>query len=235
MSSSKPSFQLPTLTPINVSLTDGTNIPPPQDSPDETRPPTSSGGPLSSHPTTPHASAFGESSEGGYFGHGTNGAMAAANRKGSTGPGQLNTAIPGETFGPRPHDSPVAASTKRPSSVRRFLGLRSLRSSDSLHENNNNTRPPSRMTIDSRASTYLSNGPASPGLARKKSSRWFGKRKSTMFAADYPEASIAEEKENKLAKVPRGPPPPSIPEFKAFGTDLNGGDLGADDLFKNIR
>lgn len=53
------------LTPVDVSLTAGTNIPPPEFSPLSTtspepnsshkkpRPPTAGGGPLSSHPTTP--------------------------------------------------------------------------------------------------------------------------------------------------------------------------------------
>jgi hypothetical protein len=42
-----------------------------------------------------------------------------------------------------------------------------------------------------------------------------------------------EGKEN--LQRPKGPPPPTIPEFKSLGSELDGGSLDADDMFKNIK
>jgi len=42
---------------------------------------------------------------------------------------------------------------------------------------------------------------------------------------------IAADKEEQENKKPKGPPPPAIPEF-SLGKEL---DMGADDLFKNIK
>ncbi|KAF2760997.1 hypothetical protein EJ05DRAFT_249031 [Pseudovirgaria hyperparasitica] len=211
-------FQLPTLSPINVSLTDGTNIPPPQDSPDEPRPPTPGRGPLSSHPTTPSGTFTGN----GYFGSAAINGLSDQKQNGA--PKAIDTFAQADSTLTEPLKSPIT-STKRPSSVRRFLGLRSLGSSDSLRD-----RPSTPNTIDSRTSTTVYNAPNSPILSKRKSTGWFSKRKSSLFTSD--DGSITQDKENaKQPRIARGPPPPTIPELGK----LDGGDLGADDLFNNIK
>ncbi len=181
-----------TLTPVNFSLTEGTSIPAPPDSPPETpRPRTDGQGPLSSHPTP-------KSSQ-------QKGAEELAGKSGSD-----------SAAGPM---SPTSPTLKRPGSVRKFLGLRSM-SSDSL----NSERPGSPATISSQ-----------PSISRSKSGSWFGSRKKTfsMAVGTVPEAKESSQSPTQPAK-PKGPPPPALPELKTLGVDDKTLSLGADDMFKNI-
>ncbi|KAF2025281.1 hypothetical protein EK21DRAFT_76863 [Setomelanomma holmii] len=196
-----------TLTPINLSLTEGTPIPAPLDSPPETpRPPTPGKGPLSSHPT-PKSPGFPQNTNG--------------------------TAQPGEDHLHHSRTSDAASSTlsptspqRRPSSVRKFLGLRTLSSSDSLKSD----RPGSPATINSQA----------PTLTRRKSSSWFGKKKTV---GTVPEGSEVARPSSSARTVSqpvqptkkKGPPPPALPELKSFGVSEDALSLGGDDMFKNIK
>jgi hypothetical protein len=201
-----------TLTPINFSLTEGTSIPAPLETPPETpRPPTPGKGPLSSHPT-PQSAVF-------------------PHRNGSTNGKENGDAVAGEPLH-QPRSSDAASGTlspaspqRRPSSVRKFLGLRSLPSSDSLQSE----RPGSPATINSQA----------PTLSRRKSSSWFGKKKTVGTVPEggevprpAPTARTVSQPAQPTKK--KGPPPPALPELKSFGVSEDSLSLGGGDMFKNI-
>ena len=205
-------YQPLTLTPINFSLTEGTSIPAPVDTPPETpHHPTPGKGPLSSHPT-PKSAVFPHHE--------------------ATPPAQEPSDTPSETVEPVLHQtatndgassmSPSSPSSRRPSSVRKFLGLRPLSSHDSLKSE----RPGSPSTIASQ-----------PGLTRKKSVGWFGKTKrQSSFIGSLPEGKESstnyQTNGTKPPPAKKGPPPPALPELKSFGVSS---DLGADDMFKGIN
>ncbi|KAH7380641.1 hypothetical protein BKA66DRAFT_465075 [Pyrenochaeta sp. MPI-SDFR-AT-0127] len=205
-----------TLTPINFSLTEGTSIPAPLDSPPDTpRPPTPGQGPLSSHPT-PKSPGF-PPQKGATQGKASEDSV-------TEGPHQQS-----RTSDAASSMSPTSPSTKRPGSVRKFLGLRTLSSSDSLKSE----RPGSPATISSQ-----------PSLTRRKSGSWFGKKKT--FSAGV--GTVPEGKENSTPYAngrtvsqpsskppqPKGPPPPALPALQSFGVTEDSLSLGADDMFKNI-
>jgi hypothetical protein len=216
---------------------DGTDIPPPPPSP----PPVikNNNGALSSHPTTP-----------------TNGdaEMKDANHNGASS----TMPPPAKNL----HISPVSPTSttggKRPSSVRKLLSLRSLREKDrnvqqgaagtalaspvhsklSTSDWDTASRPGSPYGT---TASIMSDG-SRPSLAQKRSSGWFGsRRKSAFISGNIDENSVpnggAVQPVSPSSK-PRGPPPPTIPEFQEFGSingALSGGSLGADDLFKDIK
>lgn len=207
-----------TFTPINFSLTEGTSIPAPADTPPDTpRPPTPGKGPLSSHPT-PKSAVFPHHEQSPSDKDSPESAAAEPNLH------QTATNDASSTM------SPSSPSSRRPSSVRKFLGLRPLSSHDSL----NSERPGSPATIGSQ-----------PSLRRKKSGSWFGKsnskskRQSSFIIGSLPEGkegSAGQTNGTKSAPAfpppKKGPPPPALPELKSFGVNA---DLGADDMFKGIN
>ncbi|KAF2997661.1 hypothetical protein E8E13_005635 [Curvularia kusanoi] len=221
-------FKPLTLAPINFSLTEGTSIPAPLDSPPDTpRPPTPGKGPLSSHPTpkSPGSEQVG-SPEGKAAEDGSPEPPVTRGRTSDAASGPLSPTSPG-------------SQNRRPSSVRQFLGLRQLSSRDSFHPDE---RPGSPATISSQ-----------PSLTRKKSSSWFGnKRKSSYFG------SVPEENKSATAtplsrtttngglgastpaqtpppQQKKGPPPPALPQLNSFGVTEKTLSFDADDMFKNIN
>lgn len=204
-----------TLTPINFSLTEGTSIPAPLETPPETpRPPTPGKGPLSSHPT-PKSAVFPQHEE-------------------TNGKAHEEQVTEEELHKPRSSDaassmlSPASPSQRRPSSVRKFWGLRSLPSNDSLKSD----RPGSPATINSQA----------PTLSRRKSSSWFGKKKTVGSVPEGVETARPVTSNKRTVSQPvlqptkkQGPPPPALPELKSFGVSADSLSLGADDMFKNIK
>jgi hypothetical protein len=44
-----------------------------------------------------------------------------------------------------------------------------------------------------------------------------------------------QQEDAEAAKRRKGPPPPTIPELTTMGAELDDGDLGADDMFKDIK
>ncbi|XTI84594.1 hypothetical protein V2W45_1231620 [Cenococcum geophilum] len=205
-----------TLSPINFSLTDGTSIPAPPASPPLTpRLPTPNKGPLSSHPTAAAATM-----PGAY----------PPTPSATNGLDPLAT-VPSTSSGPgSPTSQPLSPtlSKQRPGSVRKFLGLRTLGSSDSLRSVGAE-RPGSP---DTRSS----------GGTRKKSGGWFGRRRSAMFARS---GMVVEQvtvvgrvepvKEKKAQVVRMGPPPPALPELKSLGVEEEAVSLGAEEMFKDIK
>lgn len=196
MAPGKFSYRPLTLTPVNLSLTDGTTIPAPLDSPPASpRPPLPGTGPPPSHstPTSPgHDNADGPGDP-----------QHRQSRVGDTGS----------------LASPTSSTGRRPGSVRKFLGLRTLSSTDSLQSD----RPGSPATISSQT----------PSLSRRKSGSWFGKRKS-FAAGSVPEgngtsAPYANGRTVSEPAAPQLPPPPALPELKTLEVNWS-----PDDMFKNI-
>lgn len=228
-------FKPLTLAPINFSLTEGTSIPAPLDSPPETpRPPTPGKGPLSSHPT-PKSPLFPQHRVGSPNGK-ASGETAAPEppvtrgRTSDAASGGLSPTSPG-------------SQNRRPSSVRQFLGLRTLSSKDSLQQDE---RPGSPATISGQ-----------PSLTRKKSSGWFGSKRKSSYFGSVPEGSesftatpLSRTVTNSgmgtsapVSRIPaqqtppkkQGPPPPALPQLGSFGVNEKTLSFDADDMFKNIK
>lgn len=234
-------FQPLSLSQVNFSLTEGTDIPPPPDSPPETpRAQTSDGAQLNSHPSTPNGQESGE-----------NGAVQPPEKKEEAKPARPSTS----------QDSPTS---KRNSGFRKLLSFNKLRSKGDHGHQNGSVRSPSALgnystqVKLSNDSTFSSSRPGSPyttdtatsprSLTRKRSSGWFNsnKRRSGMFVvgrvdesgavhdpAEQAQAGASAEPEKK-----KGPPPPMLPEFRQFRS-LNGElervhEMDGEDLFANI-
>lgn len=208
-------FELPQLTPVNFSLTDGTNIPPPPASPVEEKPPPVAHQPEPSNSVAPSAngqSAITTNTNGVYDGR-------------------------GRTSATEQPTSPI--SQKRPSSIRRFLSRKSLNTNYTNGTNSNLSNED--VTMIDRPESAMSFASGRPSLAAKKSGSWFRRFSGTggsgnSNASPNRTSIIYEEKQN--APRPMGPPPPKLPELsklKAKIPDNDDGSLGGDDMFKNIK
>lgn len=214
MAPGKFSYKPLTLTPINFSLTEGTAIPAPLDSPPASpHPPPPGTGPLSSHPT-PKSPAFPS-----HDAHDAHDAAAGEQRHHQSRASDAGSLA-----------SPTSPTGKRPGSVRKFLGLRTLSSSDSLQSE----RPGSPATISSQT----------PSLSRRKSGSWFGKKK-TFTAGSVPEGNgmsapysngrtVSQPAVPQSPPPPKGPPPPALPELATLGVSDDTLGWSADDMFKDI-
>lgn len=227
-------FKPLTLAPINFSLTEGTSIPAPPDSPPDTpRPPTPGKGPLSSHPT-PKSPGLPHEQTGSPNGNADAGSETPEppvnrGRTSDVASGGLSPTSPG-------------SQNRRPSSVRQFLGLRTLSSRDSMHQDE---RPGSPATISSQ-----------PSLTRKKSSSWFGSKRKSSYFGSVPEESkstaapltrtttngamgtSAPAPRPQVTQAPpqkKGPPAPALPQLNSFGVNEKTLSFDADDMFKNIK
>lgn len=221
-----------TLTPINFSLTEGTSIPAPPDSPpDSPHPPTPGAGPLSSHPT-PKSAFFSQHRDSSQGAESEDSVPEDELQRTRTNDAASSIASPISPASRR------ASPPRRPSSVRKFWGIRTLSSSsDSVKSE----RPGSPATIHSQA----------PSLTRRKSGSWFGKKKT--FAPGY---SMPEEQDKHtpptnghvtppVIQAPqvtpitqpkrKSPPPPALPGLRSFGVSEDTLSLDADDMFKNIK
>jgi hypothetical protein len=158
-------FELPQLTPVNYSLTDGTDIPPPPDSPIEEKAP----------PPAPKV----EISEN----TAANGSAPATNANGTyDGRGRTSVAD-------KPPMSP--ASYTRPSSIRRFLSRKSLNTNYTNGTNHNNSQED--VTMIDRPESSLSFVSGRPGLIKKKSGSWF-RRLGSSGAANRTSVVYEEKK-----------------------------------------
>ncbi|KAK0281826.1 hypothetical protein LTR35_002989 [Friedmanniomyces endolithicus] len=211
--------------PVDYSLTAGTNIPRPLDSPPRSpagsfaRPPTSGGGPLTSHPTTPDdlyvPGAFPPTPEPEWESNAKT-STSTATTKGRqdsfrTPLSPIPTANTYQTV-PSP-DLPK----RRPSGMRKLLSLTSLRSSfsssrTSLHIPQSSNDPqyqppypqynarkrPSSPSIASTTACYYqpsvqSHAPEQrPELRTMKSGSWL-RRKSGMFLPSSSNAAVADD------------------------------------------
>lgn len=200
-------FELPALDLNFGSITEGTNIPPPPDSPVEkpVEKPSQTEANLGQGPKTAA----------------TQGPAAGTKEAGSNG-NLAGTKRPAEDVPPSPTVS------NRPGSLRRLLSRTLLNNSyaegqvsngNEAAPSVNESRPPSRSGfsfMDDRKS--------------KRSSGWFrrlrgGESKRMSFSSETPST-------NSASLVNKGPPPPMIPELKELEKDE--GSLG-NDLFKNIK
>ncbi|KIW08369.1 uncharacterized protein PV09_01285 [Verruconis gallopava] len=204
---------------------EGTNIPKPPPSPPPPAPKVienKANAALSSHPTTP-----------------TNGdvEMKDAPADASTMPPPATTS----TTTKLSPASPTSSQGKRPSSVRKLLSLRSLREKDrnsqALNGSKTDWNDAARPGSPYGAPSITSDG-SRLSLARKRSSGWFGsRRKSGFFGGGLDENSLPDGGAVQPVEK-KGPPPPTIPEFKEFGSingALSDGSLGAEDMFKHIK
>lgn len=238
-----------TLTPIDFSLTAGTNIPAPLDTPPKSpayaaRPPTAGGGPLSSHPTSAEdiAGTFPPTPEPENEGLAKMSSSTSSDRNLDRADSFQTPASPASKTR-TPSKTPEQ---KQGQSVRKLFSLNNLRNSfsssrTSLHGNRASSvetspkqaqpesfsRPPSAQTIQPQM------------RQRSKSGSWF-KRKSGMFmlngGADLDavvEDRPATRESEKKVEVDYQPAP-LLPEIKTLGNGAaNGGDLGWDEnMFK---
>jgi hypothetical protein len=199
-------FELPQLMPVNYSLTDGTDIPPPPDSPVEEKPPPPALKPEVSENSAPA----------------TNCQTVAPNNSNGVYDGRGRTSN---------HDQPPMspASSKRPSSIRRFLSRKSLNSNYANDTNHNGLRED--VTMIDRPESSLSFVDGRPGLRTRKSGSWFRRLSSS---SNVNRSSMMYEEK----KVPMGPPPPKLPELNQLEAKIpedDEGSLGGEDIFKNIK
>ncbi|KAL2355461.1 hypothetical protein BJ546DRAFT_1060478 [Cryomyces antarcticus] len=214
MSSSR--YELPRIGPIDFSLTAGTNIPAPPVSPPPSpkaspraspttprsvhslaRPPTPGGGPLSSHPTSPIdmlAFAYPPTPLDDIKALSPTYSNASTTQSQYHYPYQerLAPSSPTLSHAPRFPDEPVH---RRPSSVRRFLGLRSLTSSHAASTDS--------LTSSSDSSYY--NASSNSTVSSSNSNSNYGKRPSSppnppSFASPSSTTSIASRPSSALRK-----------------------------------
>ena len=197
-------FELPQLKPVNYSLTEGTDIPPPLDSPVEENP----------SPPAPKPEAA-EIHAPATNGHATLNISDGLH----DGRGRMSEQAP---------MSP--ASSKRPSSIRRFLSRKSLYSTYSNGDNGSDED----VTMIDRPESSLSFVNGRPGLRTKKSGSWFRRLGGGGNVTENRQSVVYEKK-----VVPKmGPPPPKLPELnqlKAKIPEDDEGSLGGEDMFKNIK
>jgi hypothetical protein len=198
-------FELPQLTPVNYSLTDGTDIPPPPDSPiEEKAPPPAPKVEIPKNSAPPAA----------------NGSAPATNANG-TYDGRGRTSVTD-----KPPMSP--ASYTRPSSIRRFLSRKSLNTNYTNDTNHSNSQED--MTMIDRPESSLSFLSGSPGLIKKKSGSWF--RRLGSSGAGNRTSVVYEEKKVPIVPPPKLP---ELNQLKAKIPEEDEGSLGGEDMFKNIK
>jgi hypothetical protein len=204
-------FELPVLD-FKFSLTEGTNIPPPQPSP-VLRVPTPPLTPSLEGPKTDDAATA------------TNGASSSAAATASEPRQHVLTASKSPTDEHMPL-SPALSS--RQGSIRRLFSRNTLNSAY-----NDGAAGGSRPV--SRAGT-LSGGDERGG--RRRTSGWFRRLRGVPDAdeedEDGPKSSDELSDDHHRTATLMGPPPPMIPEFGVLQTKRKSGDTWGNDLFKNI-
>lgn len=210
-------FELPALNLDFGSITDGTNIPPPPDSPVEKKVPTP---PQTPPAKTPVKEEVKETTK-------TQDAKAAESI--ATANGNLaGTKRPADDIPPSPTASP------RPGSLRRLL-------SRTMLNNSYAEAPQSNGTAGTAGTAASVTGPASRPISRsggsvmderksKRSSGWF--RRLTGDNSNKRSSVMYEQPSAPTTTRPSGPPPPMIPELKELEKEETG--FGSD-LFKNIK
>jgi hypothetical protein len=229
-------FKPLTITPVNFSLTEGTTIPAPLDSP----------------PRTP---------VDGQSPNAENTAPDATAQK-----AQTNTSTPDSKqapLSPLSATSPASQQKRKVNGVRKFFSMRASRTDSThnkLHKQSHqpvtspsakkmsydNSRPTSPLS-DVDAAVSSETEPTAAGdtpitLKHKRSAGWFnstsGRRKSNLFVIGRLDERIAQDNDTaeKTAERKRkaGPPPPAIPELESFAVGMDGGELGGAELFKDI-
>lgn len=214
-STSRGRFELPVLAPLG-SLTAGTNIPPPPDSPIEEKI-------IELRPKVEPevVSAVADGAPVPSLNVHTDGANGTTEY---TGRGRTNdTSVP---------TSPI--SSIRPSSIRRFLSRKSLHSNYSNGTNGSRSQEDLSLTGGRPESPSGFSTVTSKAGGKRRSSSWFRR-----FVGGYD--GEAESKRTSIVyeekDVPTGPPPPTLPELNQLKAKVEAddkGSLGGDDMFKNI-
>nr|POF04225.1 hypothetical protein CFP56_21980 [Quercus suber] len=240
-----------TVTPVDYSLTAGTNIPPPEDDFSvpfaAAAPPVADGGPLTSHPTTPD-----EQSVPGAW-PSERRAVNHASKPVSNNDNNKPPHVRKDSFRTSDSLDPQQRPTTAASGVRRLFSLGNLRSSfsssrtslmlpresiDGAFFNASATSSLKRPSSPSVASSYGSFG--RPEMRSTRSRNWF-KRKSNMFLMNdrgmldvVDEDRRPETRDSKRQKSDMRDAP-LLPEVSALGGGgvLNDGEIGWDvSLFK---
>ncbi|PBP16391.1 hypothetical protein BUE80_DR012916 [Diplocarpon rosae] len=206
-------FEIPQITPINYSLTDGTGIPPPPDSPVEER----------LHvPAAAPACASGN--------------ISAARHSQSATTTDGYESREHTSFVDTP---PMSPSSIRQGSIRRFLSRKSLNTNytddTTSHEDLARIdRPESAMSFASQRPSLAKK--KSRNWFKRLGSSNRGKRTSVIYEDRKQQQQQQQPLPQKAAPVPvkKGPPPPKLPELKQFVKGEEG-ILGAEDMFKNIK
>ncbi|TQS34435.1 hypothetical protein Golomagni_05183 [Golovinomyces magnicellulatus] len=197
-------YKLPQITPVNISLTEGTNIPSPAESPVDQTLPTleecqstiadEDSPPSLVEPTTNSISSQEVDEE--------------------------------PTFKKLP--LPTPHSSKRPSSVRKFLSRRSLNANflNESHETLNVSRPDSSMSYMS-ASKSFSGG-------KRRNFNWLSRFYGDSTGHGFLKKRTSIVIEENVTKEPPVPMLPKLSQFKAMILEDDGG-LGGEDLFKDIK
>ncbi|CAG9995781.1 unnamed protein product [Clonostachys byssicola] len=209
-------FELPALNLNFGSITDGTDIPPPPDSPVEKEKPVL--------PETPKKKAVPET------------AAKTEEDKTVKKPEETPKATNGNSAGiKRPADAPPSPSSAsyRAGSIRRMFSRTKL--NNSYAEGHLASNGGVAASIDSSRPASRSGNSILDERKSKRASGWFkrlrggeSKRSSLILSQESTASTTTIPATNK----PSGPPPPMIPELKEFNKDE--GSLG-NDLFKNIK
>ncbi|KAM0561174.1 hypothetical protein ACHAPJ_003678 [Fusarium lateritium] len=223
-------FQLPALNLNFGSITDGTNIPPPPDSPVQKVPtPPQTPPPVKEVKTEPEKEAVKEPVQDTY-------SKVIEDDSKDTPQPSITASSNGNLAGTKRYadeDAPLSpAASSRQGSIRRLFSRTMLNNSYAEGQISSNGSVPA-----GGLARPASQGGASYLDERKsrRTSGWFrrmrtgdsvtNKRASTMFMEEEPPRAPTPKK-------PSGPPPPMIPELSDIEKD--NGSLGSD-LFKNIK
>ncbi|KAF2398305.1 hypothetical protein EJ06DRAFT_98792 [Trichodelitschia bisporula] len=217
-SSSTANFKPLTFTPVNFSLTAGTPIPAPPDSPpDSPRPSTPVGGPLSSHPTTPNDVETKQPE--------VKPKPVVPQKRPSSVRKLLSLRSIRHRDGSNGPLSPASITDKA--------------STDSLRPGSpytTNTVFSGATSASSSRQSVLLNGSMSPGGSRKRSG-WFGSGGSRRKSGFFPLGGKVDEHGMAVNPVEeetvKGPPPPTLPEFREFASFE--ATLSSGDIFKDIK
>jgi hypothetical protein len=248
-------FELPALAPINFNLTDGTDIPPPPDSPiEETRKPEPATTAVPSTPNpvpkisppesipTPPAPATSQSENHAAKTNGVNStwnSQAPANNEKPT-PLRLRTPSDANQHNP---NSPT-----RPNSIRKFLSRKSLNNNytNGTGATNSSHEDLSKMGRSDSPSSFLS---TKPSIMKRKSGSWFrsfgssnnaSKRASVMYdSKTMGQMQLPTQTQTQNSPVlqesaqvnenrrPMGPPPPKLPELNQLKAKIADDDQGS--------
>ena len=217
-------FELPSITPVKYSLTglspspasqpamclrcstDGTNIPPPPDSPIEERAPPPPPKPEAAQPVPV----------------GENGATNA------------NGFYDGRARMSATENPPMSpAFTKRPGSIRRFLSRKSLNAN---YTNGTNYRGSQEEVAGiERPESSLSFASGRPSLMKKRSGSWFRRLGGTGAEIRTSVIYENSRPQERVPMGPPPPKLPELNQLKNRIMDDDQGSLGGGDMFKNIK
>lgn len=195
--------------PVAYSLTSGTNIPPPPDSPPITpaldhRPPTPGGGPLSSHPTNSMPGAFPPTPEPEKQRPADTTMSSESNRDTTADSFQTPTS---PSSAANPHDGlQDSPNTRRPARVRRLFSLSSLRQSFSSSRTSlsMNNRPGSSYAVSSYGTYNTDSTPRTTDVAPSIMSTTASTAQAPSMHSSKPSATLRKKRSSNWFKRKSG-------------------------------